>query len=123
QDGQPDVLLLAHHLRGAGALAEPGHAFGVLVDAVRVALRRHAGAEAVAFARTALELMTGHRLPGDRADLLMSVAEGAQLEGRLDQALTAILDAARGGHPLARAQRLGAAAQLAWDLGRFDQAD
>jgi DNA-binding NarL/FixJ family response regulator len=123
QDGQPDILLLAHHLRGAGALVQPDRAFAVLVDAVEVALRRHAGADAVTFARTALDLMTGHQLPGDRAVLLTSLAEGAQLEGRLDQALTAALDAARGGDPLVRAQRLGSAAQLAWDLGQFDQAD
>lgn len=123
QDGRTDVLSLAHHVRCAGALVEPATAFEVLVDAAVVALRRRAGDEAVAFARTALRLMTDHQLPGDRAALLTSLAEGAQLVGRLDQALAAMLEAGGIGDPLDRAHRLGTAAGIANDLGHADQAE
>ncbi|HWC82765.1 MAG TPA: AAA family ATPase [Pseudonocardiaceae bacterium] len=123
KDGRTDILLLAYHLRCAGALVEPAKAFGVLAEAVGVALRRRAGEEAVSFAQTALDLMADHRLPGDRAALLISLADGAQLVGRLDQALTATLDAAGIGEPLDRAYRLGTAAEIAKDLGHVDQAE
>lgn len=123
KDGPTDILLLAHHLRRAGALVAPAKAVDGLVEAVGVALRRRAGDEAVSFAQTALDLMTDHRLPGDRAALLTSLAEGAQLVGRLDRALAATLDAAGIGEPLDRAYRLGTAAEIAKDLGDLDQAE
>lgn len=123
QEGRPDVLQLAHHLLGAGALVAPATTLATLVEAVTTALHRRAGDHAVLLAQAGLDLMSEHRLPGSRTALLTALAHGAQMAGRLEEALTAMLDAAGAGHPLARAQRVGAAARIAWDLGRFDLAE
>src|SRR3954470_20636610 len=110
----PDLRLLAHHLRGAGPAVDPRRAYPALRRATDAALTRQAGDEAVACARAALELLqhapcdlaphvddpADHAHLADltdsdpRADLYVRLALGAQMGGHLEQAVTALHQAA-----------------------------
>ncbi|HYJ73978.1 MAG TPA: AAA family ATPase [Kineosporiaceae bacterium] len=133
-EAQPgtDLRMLAHHLRGAGPAVEPRRSYPVLVRATDAALERQAGDEATACARAALDLLehADDDLAADvgdvadaRAGLGERLALGAQMAGRLDQAVTALHEAAeQRTDPHDRARDLAQASMLWWDLGGFDEA-
>jgi len=127
-----DLRLLAHHLRGAGPAVDPRRAYPVLQRATDASLARQAGDEASVSAGAALELL---RHPSEglaaelgdlaeaTADLYERLALGAQMSGSLDQAVTALGQAAAHRRdPADRARHLAQASMLCWDLGRFADA-
>jgi DNA-binding CsgD family transcriptional regulator len=128
----PDLRLLAHHLRGAGPAVDPRRAFPALRRAADAALERQAGDEAAACARAALDLLEHADdgltddvgdLAAAKADLAERLALGAQMAGRLDEAVTALHRAAQERtDPHDQARNLAHASMLSWDLGRFGDA-
>ncbi|HEV8566283.1 MAG TPA: hypothetical protein VGQ92_04180, partial [Actinoplanes sp.] len=118
-----DVRLLAAHIRGAGDQVDPAHALDVLAAATRADLDRRAGEEACASARTGLDLARrlGRRDVVD--ELAGAYAEACEIAGRVQDALTAWLEAAdSAADPRTQARRLTRAAIVAWDLGLFTDA-
>jgi DNA-binding CsgD family transcriptional regulator/tetratricopeptide (TPR) repeat protein len=119
-----DVRLLAVHVRGAGDEIDRAHALGVLTAATWADLARRAGEEARASARAGLDLAChlGRREVAD--ELAEACAEACELAGRVEEALTAWLEAAdSAADPRARARRLTRAAVVGWELGRFAEAE
>jgi DNA-binding CsgD family transcriptional regulator/tetratricopeptide (TPR) repeat protein len=119
-----DVRLLAAHVRGAGDEIDSAYALGVLVAATQADLDRRAGEEACASASAGLDL--ARRLGRSEAadGLAGAYAEACELAGRAGDALTAWQEAAdRAGDPRVRARRLTRAAVVAWELGRFADAN
>jgi DNA-binding NarL/FixJ family response regulator/tetratricopeptide (TPR) repeat protein len=118
-----DVRLLAAHIRAAGEQVEPAHALDVLTAATRADLARLAGEEACASAGAGLDLARrlGRRETVD--DLAGAYAEACELAGRIEDALSAWVEAAdSAADPHARARRLTRGASVAWDVGRFADA-
>jgi DNA-binding CsgD family transcriptional regulator/tetratricopeptide (TPR) repeat protein len=118
-----DVRLLAAHIRGAGSQVDTAHALAVLAAATRADLDRRAGEEACASARAGLDLARrlGRRDVVD--ELAGAYAEACEIAGRVQDALTAWLEAAdSAAEPRTRARRLTRAATVAWDLGLFTDA-
>jgi DNA-binding NarL/FixJ family response regulator len=118
-----DVRLLAAHVRAAGDLVDPRHALEVLMAATRADLARLAGEEARASAGAGLDLARrlGSRETVD--DLAGAYAEACELAGRMEDALSAWVEAAdSAADPHARARRLTRGASVAWDVGRFADA-
>jgi DNA-binding NarL/FixJ family response regulator len=119
-----DVRLLATHVRAAGAQVDAAHALEVLTAATRADLARLAGEEACANAGAALVL--ARRLGRNDAldELAGPYAEACELAGRVEDALSAWVAAADSTtDPRAKARRLTRGAVVAWDLGRFADAN
>ena len=119
-----DVRLLATHVRAAGAQVDPAHALEVLTAATRADLARLAGEEACANAGAGLDL--ARRLGRNDAldELAGAYAEACELAGRVEDAFSAWVAAADSTtDPRAKARRLTRGAVVAWDLGRFADAN
>jgi DNA-binding CsgD family transcriptional regulator len=119
-----DVRLLAMHVRAAGDQVDPGHALDVLTAATRADLARLAGEEACANAGAALDL--ARRLGRNEAldELAGAYAEACELAGRVEDAVSAWVAAADSTtDPRTKARRLTRGAVVAWDLGRFADAN
>jgi DNA-binding CsgD family transcriptional regulator len=119
-----DVRLLAAHVRAAGYQVDPGHALEVLVVATCADLARLAGDEACANAAAGLGL--ARQLGRDDAvdELAGAYAEACELAGRVEEACSAWAAAAdSSADPRTRARRLTRGAVVAWDLGRFADAN
>ena len=119
-----DVRLLAAHVRAAGDQVDPAHALDVLIVATRADLARLAGEEACANAGAGLDLARrlGRRDTVD--ELAGAYAEACELAGRDENAFSAWVAAADSTtDPQAKARRLTRGAVVAWDLGRFADAN
>jgi DNA-binding CsgD family transcriptional regulator len=119
-----DVRLLATHVRAAGAQVDAAHALDVLTVATRADLARLAGEEACANAGAGLDL--ARRLGRNEAldELAGAYAEACELAGRVEDALSAWVAAADSTtDPQAKARRQTRGAVVAWDLGRFADAN
>ena len=118
------MRLLAAHVRAAGDQVDPVHALDVLLAATRADLGRLAGEEACANAGTGLDLARrlGRREAVD--ELAGAYAEACELAGRVEDACSAWVAAADNTtDPRAKARRLTRGAVVAWDLGRFADAN
>jgi DNA-binding CsgD family transcriptional regulator len=119
-----DVRLLAAHIRAAGDQADPGHALEVLVAATRADLARLAGDEAWANASAGLNLARRLGRRDNVDELSGAYAEACELGGRVEDAFAAWVAAADStADPRTRARRLTRGAVVAWDLGRFADAN
>ena len=119
-----DVRLLAAHVRAAGDQVDPAYALDVLTLATRADLGRLAGEEACANAGTGLDL-AGRLGRRDAVDELAGAyAEACELAGRVEDAVSAWVAAADSAtDPQTRARRLTRGGVVAWDLGRFANAN
>ena len=119
-----DVRLLAAHVRAAGAQVDAAHALDVLTLATRADLARLAGDEACANAGTGLDLARRLSRRDNVDELAGAYAEACELAGRVEDALSAWVAAADSTtDPQAKARRLTRGAVVAWDLGRFVDAN
>lgn len=118
-----DVSRLAAHVSRAGSEVLPDHALAVLSTATSVALQKLAGAEAMRHAEAAVSIAER----SGRSDVLPrlneQLAEAAALSGLPERSMDAYVTAAdRAIAPLEQARLLHKAANVAWQVGRFEAA-
>jgi DNA-binding CsgD family transcriptional regulator len=112
--------LLALHVRRAGDEVDAGYALDVLLGAADDALARRAGDEVLADVRAALDLAGALGRTGEVAGLRAQLAEGYELVGDRERAVSAWLAAAADrDEGVDRAERLQRAAQLEVEVGRY----
>jgi DNA-binding CsgD family transcriptional regulator/tetratricopeptide (TPR) repeat protein len=119
-----DVRLLAAHVRAAGDQVNPANALEVLTIATRADLARLAGEEACANAGAGLDLARHLGRQEAVDELAGAYAESCELAGRVEDAFSAWAAAADSAtDPRTRARRLTRGGLVAWDLGRFADAN